>query len=435
MEHAAAVGNLGRRWSRMAAILIRGSILPAMVVAAGLALINCSSSSKENAQAQVAAVVDDLTGLSAPCQNACRNATGNERNTAVCYSCKCKQALGTLPTPAELKCSLGAEIKVYRATRAGDTGPYTETEVTNGDAVDCLNPALLSAVPANKACLPGSRLGQLTRGGVTFKWICRRKSFHAGYADPTTDKEYEDYGVIGYRPSTGATCWWDDKDAHNDGEDIPDLDLTDADPVKIDRFTAVLSNTEGDGCKNCHDNDPFMYTPYLKSVGWRTSDELTGSAYLQVRSASAPTPVDTLQLTSEAAGPCTSCHRISNGGTCTQLWAMDAMGEKITTRPYQTIVTTDTADSFPLPFWMSPPTRASFPRTRDLYHTRFDAAKEHIRTCCANATAPGCTWSAFPTPEAPAPVVTPEMPDTPPVVTPPVTPPSGEDTSDEPTDP
>src|SRR5262249_32572469 len=131
----------------------------------------------------------------------------------------------------------------------------------------CDNPALLPDVEGKAKCLPGSRLGQMEKGGATFKWICRRKKWHADYAKPTEDSTYEDFGLIGYNPKNGATCFWDDNDKGNNGDAVPDIDLTDADSKKVAAFRAVWTNTSGGtGCLRCHDSDPFIRTNYLKSL-------------------------------------------------------------------------------------------------------------------------------------------------------------------------
>src|SRR5688572_12540213 len=71
------------------------------------------------------------------CTAACAD-TSTRSNAAICYSCRCKDALGDLPTPEELRCSTGDAIKTFRLEEGA------EVEIT-GDATDseCTNPALL----------------------------------------------------------------------------------------------------------------------------------------------------------------------------------------------------------------------------------------------------------------------------------------------------
>ena len=68
------------------------------------------------------------------------------------------------------------------------------------------NPALLPQVGTNVACLPGSRLGQIEKGGSMFKFICRRKQHRDGAANAVTEPRFDDFGIIGHNPQTGATC-------------------------------------------------------------------------------------------------------------------------------------------------------------------------------------------------------------------------------------
>jgi hypothetical protein len=403
---------------RTSPFTFRSSSSLAVVAFVGLAaaLAHCSSappSAGEGASGDQAAGPSanaNATPTSASvCETACNNADSKSLNDpawATCYSCKCKEALGALPTADEIKCSSGAEVKVYRAVpREG--GGYDQVEVTDGNAKDCANPALLV-----NQCLPGSRLGQFEKGGAIFKVICRRKAFHTG-EDLATDRHYEDIGIVGYNPQNGATCFWDDSDVPNggrDGDALADLDLTSGDPAKLAAYTSVFYNTDGENCVTCHDNDPFMFSPFVRSV-WKTSRRWSKGPYQRVH-VDGVRPVAHKMLTSPAVRACTQCHRITDGETC-NTWALDSLGEHSRAAPYQTEARTESDETFPLPFWMPPDLADSL----DDYHAQFDRAKATIKKCCkagSAASTPGCTWENIPlTPATEADMETPPPADAP----------------------
>jgi hypothetical protein len=339
------------------------------------------------------------------CTTACTaaNADGaSARDVAVCYSCRCKAALGALPTPEELRCSTGEEIKVYKLQ------DDAEVEVT-GDATDteCANPASLTAVPTSVACLPGSRLGQIEKGGSMFKFICRRKHHRNGSSNAVSEPRFDDFGIIGHNPATGATCFWDDTDGRlaaggdADGEHIPDIDLTSGDAAKVDRFNSVFYDASAGSCTGCHDNDPFMFSPYLKSVDWKNPSRVRKGKYWRVGFDATPHALAQKHLTAPDARSCTSCHRIGQGNTCGR-FAADSMGTKPSDRPYQAAVRgTADAPAFPRGFWMP---EGFGHETLDLWSADFGRAKETIARCCAagpSGSAEGCTWADLPGPGAP----------------------------------
>jgi hypothetical protein len=66
----------------------------------------------------------------------------------------------------------------------------------------------------------------------------------------------------------------------------------------------------------------------------------------------APTPTGNKHLTSQAAGPCLSCHRIADQSACN--FAADSMGEKSEYRPYDDRVRAGGTHAFPFGYWMGP---------------------------------------------------------------------------------
>src|SRR5262249_13934003 len=161
----------------------------------------------------------------------------------------------------------------------------------SANAPTCKNPALLDLMPVEQACTPGSRLGQVVTDSAIYRFICRRAP------DSTA---YDDMGVIGHNPKTGATCFWTSIDEKRTDGIMPALDVSDGDPAKLDALANAMQLAyEGDKCVACHDGDPFVYTPHLEGV-WRFDiDAYRFGPYAQVRIDGSRTPVPHKHLVSK----------------------------------------------------------------------------------------------------------------------------------------
>jgi hypothetical protein len=365
-----------------------------------------SAASTTDAGAAARSVIDTDA-----CRTACSAASSDDRSKVVCYSCKCKEALGALPTPEELRASSADVIKTYRVVERD--GRLEEQEIADR-ATECENPALLP--DHRNACLPGSRLGQLRKGRAYFKWIFRKKQWRADWA---TDGRYDDFGIIGYNPDTGATCFWDDRDGRTAardgaGDEIADIDLTGAESEKIDAYLAQFYHTDGEGCARCHDADPFLGTNFLlRSIDWdsNTPRRIARGPYARIRAVGEAVAVGNLALTipADATGDaaqarrCTSCHRLASGDSC-ENFVLDSLGIRRGDRPYQALVrpAIDDADAsgraYPYNVWM-PPRDTETWADHAAWLDSFGGARAYIRGCCEARRAPGaggCAWSPIP---------------------------------------
>lgn len=327
--------------------------------------------------------VPEDTGITAPievdCTDACANTSG-DAGWARCYSCRCKEAMdGWLPSTAELQCSNGAEIVVYSTDADGALTPVT-TNVTT-----CANPTLLYGT-----CKPGGRLGQLTHGDITAKWICRRNAFVQDAVNQP-DLPYDDVGAILYNARTGASCWFDDVDGTGlAGENWPDMDLS-APGADISAYQEFFYNTDGASCTGCHDNDPFNYSPYLQSVGW-VAGSYTFGGYSRIALDGSLDLVDGVHLVSPDAAACTACHRIASESTCGS-WAADSLGLARgggSQQALQDAIGDPTSPLWPLLAWM-PYENALDP---DAWEAQYGLARDTVTRCCAQ---PGvqtaqCQW-------------------------------------------
>ncbi len=327
---------------------------------------------------------DTVPIIDIDCTSFCED-TSTDEAKAICYSCRCKDAMdGWLPSVEEYQCSNGEEIVIYTA---GEDG---ELSAVDGRVTTCANPSLLYGT-----CVPGGRLGQLTHGDVTAKWICRRNYY-------TTDESapYDDVGIILYNERTGASCWYDDSDGTGIADDnMPDMDLTKGDEANLSAFTGYYYFTTGDGCTGCHDNDPFNYTPFLQSVNW-VPGAYTHGAFTRVELDGTTSSTGATHLVSQEAAACTGCHRIASASTCSS-WAPDSYGAAKGAGHEDRVVEASTdaqSDLWWLATWMPYVYSGEQEKNRDDWEATFGLARDTIETCCASpgSNTDGCEWEALP---------------------------------------
>lgn len=315
------------------------------------------------------------------CARACAD-IDTDVGLATCQSCRCKDAFdGWLPPPETLQCEHGEAIVTYHAELSEDG---FSLEPSPPSALGCANPSLLT-----RSCRQGSRLGHARHDDVSFHWICRDP-----YLDLDGTVMYRDMAAIGHNTRTGATCFWDDVDDVTHDGDMPSFDLEASTPEEQERFAARFPYNEGSGCIDCHDHDPFLYTPHLRSVTWDSIAADKGP-YRLVTLEAQTRPVEVMHLVSEAAAPCTSCHRLGSRQTC-NFFAPDSFGIK--GAGYESEVYAAAEPGSPhwsLAYWMPvSPEVEDFDDWQDAYAE----ARDHIVECCR---APGvdtgdCRWEPVP---------------------------------------
>ena len=344
------------------------------------------------------AAVTKATSLNAleigpACKSACADES-DESKWAVCYSCRCKAAMdGWLPSPEEVSCNAGREIPIYQAL---DEPDGMALQKVNTPVDECFNPPrLINAQKISGGCIPGSKLGQLKHNNIRAKWICRRESLSDKLFD--SNEKYDDHGMILHNETTGATCFYDDIDHSTNGNNNPDIDLTSGDERKVTDFLNTYYKQEGNNCIGCHDNDPFMYSPYLKGAGWETSEAYTLGKYFAVH-ASGEEKSHVVSLTAEKAAPCLTCHRIGQRNTC-KIFAEDSAGLRpppglhkwLKAPPPWGSAKDPSGHKWPFPAWM-PVVDDEQQSTKGEWASNYGEAINTIITCCNNPTAPGCTW-------------------------------------------
>ncbi len=312
------------------------------------------------------------------CTEACGD-LASETGTAMCYACRCKNAMdGWLPSVEELQCSEAEVLPLYDVD---ESGPQPQLVESATDLDTCANPDLLY-----NTCRVGSKLGQLQQGDVYVKWVCRNP----------VDGVYDDMGAILYNARTGATCWFDDVDYVTTDDNVPDLDLMEAGVDNLTGFVERFYFTDGDSCsRDCHDADPFIYTPFFSGIEWQKGVHAL-SPYSRAALDGSLSPVGASHLVSREAAPCIGCHRIGSAAGCDFL-SPDATGDYKTAVHHQAIV--DAMDpaspDWSLAYWMPDGIVIS---SLDEWMEMYGAARDTINECCTNpgVDAGRCDWEPIP---------------------------------------
>jgi hypothetical protein len=169
------------------------------------------------------------------------------------YSQKCDAAIG-LPVPS-FNCDDGTLV------------PTTNPMVDNGELF-CDRPNVL-----NHECDPGSRFQVLARTSDAIVVAhCRKRGLGEG--------KYSDIAVIQHNQLNGATCFYQALE-FGEPSDGP-LDAMTTAPIEgnaAGKFPWISPNgTASIKCVNCHDNGPFIRSPYLAQLRDEPMDRLPGTS-------------------------------------------------------------------------------------------------------------------------------------------------------------
>lgn len=174
------------------------------------------------------------------------------------YAAQCDAAIGA--TVPDFDCDAGTEVP---GQGGSFSGPPTSRCGSQSGPITCNQPNRL-----NCQCDPGSRFQVLTRTDDAYVVAhCRKEAGGSGL--------YGDIAVIQYSRKNGATCFYQalGNQTHGNmvgGHSAPNAP---AKPVKAPSNGAQPqtlwlppSSTAGIGCGGCHDNGPFIRSPYLNQV-------------------------------------------------------------------------------------------------------------------------------------------------------------------------
>lgn len=215
------------------------------------------------------------------------------------FASQCDAAIGT--TVPDFDCDAGTEVPGQGQVFSGDQ-----------PGVTCDQPNRL-----NRQCDPGSRFQVLTRSDDAYTVAhCRKEGGGAGM--------YGDIAVIQHSRKNGATCFYQilGDQSHGNipgGSSAPNAP---AKPVKAPSNGAApntfwltpTGTVMADHCGRCHDNGPFIRSPYLNQV--QGANELPGARdfsfnsnqpYALVGQAFASWKAYKVEI---SGNECNSCHRL-----------------------------------------------------------------------------------------------------------------------------
>lgn len=276
------------------------------------------------------------------------------------YALKCSAEIAAIPA---FSCADGVTIPI---TVNGQTPPDYSKGMT------CDRPALLpNGAESDGQCVPGSRILNLSTEAAQISVMCRQKQIR-----PEGSLLFDEIDIIAHNPDTGATCWFQasaDSGQSVDGTTVP----SPTDAASSNFFNAPEAVVQ-DGCGVCHDNDPFMYSPFVGQV-WANVPVNPFGPYYQV-----DTPgmgFDTWPTTQilPRDNTCTGCHRIGVQETCGPLAEL-ATGRAIAPGA------DPLGASYPLSHWM-PPYHGQTERSWDAINA---ASVDTIAACCLDPTLAVC---------------------------------------------
>jgi hypothetical protein len=171
--------------------------------------------------------------------------TNAQSDTLQEFAQKCTAAVGE-PVPA-FNCDSGTEVPETHLTGSYPNGLCDAPNVLNGE------------------CDPGSRFQVLKEtNDVAIVGHCRKKG--------NADHQYGDIAVIQYNKKNGATCFYQAL-----GE-LPAKVTAPSDGNGPDKFPWLdPAVTAGINCVRCHDNGPFIRSPYLAQLRAQPKNRLPGT--------------------------------------------------------------------------------------------------------------------------------------------------------------
>ena len=208
------------------------------------------------------------------------------------YGSACLQAVGPVPS---FDCNAGVTIPItVDGTPVADRAPAT-----------CDRPSLLdNGAGSDGQCVPFSRILNLSTETAQIAVMCRQKKFRRAGAT-----EYDEIDVIAHNPASGATCWF--QASARPGRTISGVDVPSPTSATDGRFWKAPEKLVKVGCGVCHDNDPFMYSPFVGQVWAHVPVNPFGPyAHVDAGFGFGNWPTTAMDMRDNT---CTGCHRIGSG--------------------------------------------------------------------------------------------------------------------------
>ncbi|WP_417455113.1 hypothetical protein [Kiloniella sp.] len=172
------------------------------------------------------------------------------------YGNMCAEAIRDLPA---FNCQTGTMIPI--TINGGETPDKYYKDM------DCDRPSLLPlGKDADGQCVPYSRVLDLSEGDNQVAVLCRQKKIRTA-----SSIYYDEIDVVAHSAKDGSTCWFQATGSNGlpiDGSLVPSpmKKAPFEDYEEARQFWNTPKEVSDDGCGNCHDNDPFMYSPFIGQV-------------------------------------------------------------------------------------------------------------------------------------------------------------------------
>lgn len=256
--------------------------------------------------------------------------------------------------------------------------------VTDHAPASCDRPALLSnGEGSDGQCVPFSRILNLSTETAQISVMCRQKHYR-----PETSSDYDEIDVIAHNPASGATCWFQAKAAP--GETVSGVGVPSPTNATDARFWELPETVVQDGCGTCHDNDPFMYSPFVGQVWAHVPVNPFGPyGHVDPGLGFSAWPTTAMNMRDST---CIGCHRIGSGmlapedpsaekpGSCGQLAAW-MTGLQIPAGA------DDRAASYPLSHAMPP----EFGQSEASWNVIYAESSAMVQSCCADPAQEICS--------------------------------------------
>jgi hypothetical protein len=267
----------------------------------------------------------------------------------------------------------------YAQKCAAEMGPVPAFNCLDGQLIPITKHGIAQSSPSNECdkpvqlglstsgqCIPFARLLRLPTSDpdVETVAICRKYHGSSGPDDPI----FHDIAVIQHNRATGNTCFFQAPvplETPVDGRVVPSPQA-DTGEARSYWLEPTGGGPGGIDCTQCHDADPFIWSPYVAQVADLSKWDPLGkwSANFQGLFPSAP------RTFSPSGNACAACHRIGSN-TCETFVKYYTIGPK-------------RQATHPDEFWMPP----GFSSTPEAWHSQFDGAMNQITRCCTSGGQP-----------------------------------------------
>ena len=219
----------------------------------------------------------------------------------IAYGQMCAQAIGAIPP---FECLDGVVIPV-----TVDGGKTPASYVAN---MACDRPSLLPlGDEADGQCVPNSRVLNLSQGDSQFAVLCRQKKIR-----PADSIYFDEVDIVAHSAKDGSTCWFQASGKNGQPLDTTRVPPPDEPVPPSGRISArdfwnspaqVAQAPVEERCGYCHDNDPFMYSPFIGQI-WEQvpTDPFGWYKHIGTDFQAWNKPVSL----STRNNPCVSCHRL-----------------------------------------------------------------------------------------------------------------------------